>query len=441
MDLPEILGRPTEPRLPSWNLPDFPARISKARHPLMDTSTEEGNSTDSTSGPNSVDRPYQTAPIKISIHTLASRMRNITTPGIDSTHLPPGATEASLPVSMEDIATFNDILSDEIDSSFSSSICCCDDCFDDFAKHWPGIINRRMDFQTSSIDMDDYLDSSRIRDIYSEGEFSTLRHFAQCTRCGSFGACNFWIYEHTFNNSDEVERQIAETAVLAAHTPFLLLENEFARKVRDRISQLRPVSNKVMDRPLYRARDALGLARLGQDPKDLQTFSPPPGRLVTEGRFNHAGHPMLYAATSQKTALAEVGKTGQEYVVAQLNPIGHLLAILDLEEISEDGEEDDVPKAVAQSILVASPARNEGWRKPEYAFSRFIADCAIADGFDAIRYGSTREAEGCNIVYLSPPPDVSEIVGFVSSKRFIYGEPPVGPLGATLSNSEELPAP
>lgn len=347
-------------------------------------------------------------------------LRKITSSSIDATILAPGAASSSLPVSMTDIESFNGILSDEIDSSFSSSICCCDLCFDEFSHRWPGIISRDMDFQTSCMDMQSYLETSRIRDIYSEEEFRTLRHFAQCTRCGSFESYKFWIYEHSFNNPEEIERQIAETAIMAANTPFLLLENELARRVRDRISQLRlEILETRIDHPLYRARSATDLARLRQNPLDLQAFSPPPGRYVMEGRFNHAGHPMLSVATSLNTAPLEIGQTGQAYTIAGLIPTDRPLAILDLEQISKDGAEDDLLKAVAQSILIASPAREDGWRKPEYAFSRFIADCAKADDFHAIRYGSTKESEGCNIVFLSPPADISDLVRLTSSETLI----------------------
>jgi len=51
-------------------------------------------------------------------------LREITSFDIDSTLRAPGARSASLPVSMHGIKTFNGILSDENDSSFSSSICC-----------------------------------------------------------------------------------------------------------------------------------------------------------------------------------------------------------------------------------------------------------------------------------------------------------------------------
>ncbi|HAL23287.1 MAG TPA: hypothetical protein DCP40_11255 [Stenotrophomonas sp.] len=347
-------------------------------------------------------------------------LRKITSLDIDSTLRAPSADSASLPVSMHDIEIFNGILSDEIDSSFSSSICCCDFCYDEFAARWPGIISRDMDFQCSSLDMQFYLEHSRIREIYSHEEFSTLRNFAQCTRCGSFQSFNFWIYEHTFNNPEKIERQIAEAAMTAACTPFLLLENEFSRTVRSRISHVRSeVAETKIDTLLYRARSAVDLARLGQDPKELQAFSPPPGQYVKEGRFNHAGHPMLYVATSQNTALLEIGQMGQAYTIAELSPTDRPLAMLDLEEISRNGEEDDVLKAVAQSVLVASPAKEDGWRKPEYAFSRFIADCAKSDGFDAIRYGSTREAEGSNIVFLSPPADISGLLRLNSTMTLI----------------------
>jgi hypothetical protein len=52
--------------------------------------------------------------------------------------------------------------------------------------------------------------------------------------------------------------------------------------------------------------------------------------------------------------------------------------------------------------LCAAPRQGEGWNKPEYVFSRFVADCALHAGFHAIRYGSTKDPHGENLVLLQP---------------------------------------
>lgn len=47
-----------------------------------------------------------------------------------------------LPIDDDDVETFNDILSDEIDLDFASSICCCEHCYRDFREHWPDVAFR-----------------------------------------------------------------------------------------------------------------------------------------------------------------------------------------------------------------------------------------------------------------------------------------------------------
>ena len=47
--------------------------------------------------------------------------------------------------------------------------------------------------------------------------------------------------------------------------------------------------------PLYRARRAEKLLS-----PHITDFGPPPAHLVEEGRYNHAGHSMLYLARIQK---------------------------------------------------------------------------------------------------------------------------------------------
>jgi hypothetical protein len=50
---------------------------------------------------------------------------------------------------------------------------------------------------------------------------------------------------------------------------------------------------------------------------------------------------------------------------------------------------------------MSSPNEGEGWFKPHYIFTRFIADCAINAEFDGIRYPSVRLGERSNLVLLN----------------------------------------
>ncbi|RCW85056.1 RES family NAD+ phosphorylase [Paracoccus lutimaris] len=312
-----------------------------------------------------------------------------------------------LPISEEDIDIFNDILNEEIDSVFASTICCCDFCYDDFKRHWPEVPFRKIEFQTKSIESWWFLESSRVIDLYTAAEISTLRHCVCCSRCNRFDSWNLWLYEHRFSGADTVEKAIGELLELGSKTPFLMLEHPFAKSVLEQIRTLATVATrKQLDMRLYRARLAADIIKLAQNKDELSTYAPPPAASVGEGRFNHAGHPMLYVASSPAVAAAELGRPGDLCNVAELY-IAAELKILELIDFDENAPGYELLEALASSALLLEPRTGEGWMKPQYVFSRFVADCAISAGFNAIRFGSTKRVIGNNIVILDPPLDFS----------------------------------
>jgi hypothetical protein len=344
-------------------------------------------------------------------------------PGHEPGLIPDSGIGPFLPVTDEDVEIFNDILGDEIDSAFESTICCCDFCYEDFKRHWPEVAFRETAFQTESMEAWWFLEYSRMIDLYSPAEMSTLRHFVQCLRCGRFGSHNLWLYEHLFSDAPEIEAAVDELLVLGSNTPFLMLDHPFARRVFDQIRSLaataapRPVGVRI-----YRARLAAEVAGLGQDPAALTTYAPPPSAHVGEGRFNHAGSPMLYAASTPVVATTELGRPGEHCYVAELR-IATDLKVLDLVDLEEGSEGFELMKALASSALLLAPNSGEGWLKPQYVFSRFVADCARSAGFDAIRYGSTKLVSGTNIVILNPPADFSALASLVRQEGLVSGEP------------------
>jgi hypothetical protein len=56
--------------------------------------------------------------------------------------------------------------------------------------------------------------------------------------------------------------------------------------------------------------------------------------------------------------------------------------------------------AMLFSSLMSAAADNDGWDRPEYTITRFVADCARFDAVDAIQYPSTRFGQGRNLVVL-----------------------------------------
>ncbi|MEX2697081.1 RES family NAD+ phosphorylase [Rhizobium mongolense] len=330
----------------------------------------------------------------------------------DMTFIPDDLIGPFLPVTQSEIGWFNDIVSDEVDSAYASSICCCDACYDDFQRYWPGVAFREMEFQTQSMDLAGFIDYSRIVDLYSPAELSTLRHLVKCPRCGAHIAGYMWLYEHRFSGADDLESAIEELTALGSRTPFLILEHDLAGRLLEQIRlHASTVTPTALPNVLYRARSAESVAQLGQSPAEMESYAPAPAEHVTEGRFNHAGSPMLYLANTSKTALREIGEPDKDFHVAALT-IHQPMRVLDLVDIDEDIPSYELFAAIANSALLAAPRTGKGWLRQQYVFSRFVADCARSAGFDAIRYGSTKDPEGWNYVLLEPRNDVGRLASW-----------------------------
>jgi RES domain-containing protein len=340
--------------------------------------------------------------------------RKLTDGNDDQTIIPDGTDSDYLPVSLFDIDTFNDILAEEIDSDFTSSICCCDDCYEDFARRWPGVEMHDVEFQTNAMSVDYCVEQSRLVQLYTAAELRTLKRFVVCARCGTYVRKSIHIFEHPFDRVEEIEESIDELASIGSATPFLLLEHPFARNILEAVRGLSAdTAPKLMPGTFFRARKSADIAKLGQSLSDVATFGPAPPGVIGEGRFNHAGAPMIYLATTLETALLEIGTLSELFSVAELALDGEY-KILDLVELDDSSDARIPILAMANSVLVAAPRIDRGWLRPEYVFSRFVADCAKSAGFDAIRYASTKSGHGENYVLLSPKSDLPSYLRLIS---------------------------
>ncbi|UWU26169.1 RES family NAD+ phosphorylase (plasmid) [Rhizobium sp. CB3060] len=336
--------------------------------------------------------------------------RKLTEGNDGQTIVPNGADASYLAVSEWDIGTFNDILSDEIDSDFASSICCCDACYDEFARRWPGVTMHDLTFMNNAMTVEYCVEQSRLVQLYTPAELKTLKHFVQCPRCDTYVQKSVHIFEHPFDRVREIEEWIDELAEIGSRTPFLLLEHPFARGILEAVRDLSlETQPSALEGAFFRARKTADILRLGQSLSDVTTFGPAPSSVIGEGRFNHAGSPMVYLATTVETALLEIGSTEDEYCIAELSIEGQF-KILDLIELNDSSEARTPILAMANSALVAAPRADRGWLRPEYVFSRFVADCAKNAGFDAIRYASTKSGGGENYVLLSAPQDLLSLI-------------------------------
>jgi hypothetical protein len=294
----------------------------------------------------------------------------------------------------EDKYWFEELFYREIESFCSSDIACCDECYDEFLECWPHAYSaNKAEFQCNSIDLSWFYSGSRLRDVYSEEEFFKFLKLVPCPRCGRELKYNIWHYELPL---DGFEVKIDEISAISQSTPFLLLKHEFAKEVSDvLISLAGNTSKNTLSLSLFRARASNSLKSI-----DTKEFDFPPHSVVSEGRYNHSGMPVLYLGSSPETCFREMREAPCQ--IAEIR-IGKSIKILDLTNSYEaHAEHSDLLTTLVYSALMSAKQVNTGLHKPTYVFSRFVADCAKFAGFDAIKYPSTRtDNESFNIVLLN----------------------------------------
>lgn len=321
----------------------------------------------------------------------------------------------------ERIEIFREYFDRDVEGFFTSSIICCDRCYPEFAEAWPGTAAHDERLQANRMDIDYFLANSRIQDDFLPGEIAALRQHLECPNCEETLDGGFWIYEHRIDIPDAFRRDLHEIQQIAVRSPFLLLTHPFARRVFDTIAAYGAASVvESVQGAFFRCRVGASLPT-----PELADFGPPPAGRVAEGRYNHAGQSMLYLAIARATALAEVGVVGQHLHVAEL-AVDAPLRVLDL-RVQEDADDEEAPliQLLARSALLSAPRKADGWDRPEYVFSRFVADCARHAGYDGIRYGSTKDPFGENLVLLEP----GDIAAYVVFKGCDLVDAPVGSSG------------
>jgi RES domain-containing protein len=305
---------------------------------------------------------------------------------------------------------FQEYFDRDLEHYFTSRISCCKHCFDEFSREWPGTAARDEEFLTSGIEISYFLSQSRIQDVFYPEEIDFFAKKLRCPKCNAVLDGAFFIFEHKFRVDDFNLRYISD---LARSSPFLLLSHPFAAKVFELIKRRGETAEALPAKSTwYRGR----MARDVPESATLSHFGPPPAAKVYEGRYNHAGHPMLYLASSHDTVKGEM-RTSEAISVAEIE-IDLPCRVLDL-SISDDiaDDDDEVIQCLARSALCAAPRQSEGWDRHEYVFTRFVADCARHAGFGAIRYGSVQDRSGVNVVILEPPAEFSTVARLISVKN------------------------
>ncbi|MBI1225158.1 MAG: RES domain-containing protein [Bacteroidetes bacterium] len=133
----------------------------------------------------------------------------------------------------------------------------------------------------------------------------------------------------------------------------------------------------------------------------LEDFLSPPTGKSDEGRFNHSGQSHLYIAEDQETAIIEsLGDRKPSLIWMQKFSLKKIENILDLSYDWDKLGPSTSTLLVAlhnSSVLQQSINNKDKW-KPDYYLTRFIMDCAKISGYNGIKYNSTKNHSGINIV-------------------------------------------
>lgn len=190
---------------------------------------------------------------------------------------------------------FKELFHHDLESWFSSEMACCDECYDDFLKYWPHVYSAdKAAFQCTSISLDCFYSDSRLSESYTEEGFYKYLKLIPGPRCGSELRYNIWPYNFPFDLVDDFENKITEIVSVAQSTPFMLMEVPFAKELYLAIKYISVPS--LITSPLYRARTKKSLQSAS-----ISEFDFPPKEFVSEGRYNHAGVPILYLASDPAT--------------------------------------------------------------------------------------------------------------------------------------------
>lgn len=278
----------------------------------------------------------------------------------------------------------------DVEAWVNSSIACCDLCYDDFVSKWPLAYHRKAKLQINSIDCETFYSGSRhVQDEFEEPEFLRLWAFVACPRCGERMGSNIFPFEFPFSEARFFEEAFLELGELAHNTPFLVLTSSVARDIFEEVKKTcSKLSAGTPYSQLYRGRCI-------ENPT-FDDFNAPPASVVREGRYNHAGRPVLYLASDEKTCWEECGRPRSGFSILEFSAQAPLLLL----NFSDFDELSNLLSALIYSSLMSSPTDSDGWNRPQYVLTRFVADCARASGIDGIVYPSCRNSNGDNVVLL-----------------------------------------
>jgi RES domain-containing protein len=294
----------------------------------------------------------------------------------------------------EEAAWFYNTFFEELDSWFSADIACCSKCYDKFVRQWPAVYLRDINFQNSGIELDMIYEGTVLRELYTEHEYWQFVKQIKCPYGKHSLGYSIWPYNFPFSPPKGFERKADHIASIAKSTPFLVFRYKFAKEIFKAIREIGNIVQPVkLKKSYFRARLSSQIENL-----TVKDFERPPAKFTSEGRYNHAGMPVLYLANGMSTCFLELGSPSIPIYIAEINLL-ETIKVLDLTDLKYNTKSNtSILSALVYSSLISAPRNTEGWNQSQYVFSRFVADCAKAVGLDAVKYPTTRASSGHNLV-------------------------------------------
>ncbi len=185
---------------------------------------------------------------------------------------------------------------------------------------------------------------------------------------------------------------------LLENFPLLAYSNRFGKRIHKELKE-RKLPSITIKGEFYRARRVESSEVLTVD----GMYNPPIGK-PQEGRFNHAGQSHLYLSNDKATAIKEV-ITNEHSLLVWCQKFELKKEATNILDLTFDWM-NITPSTLLLSLKVYNSIgradRNKELWRPDYYLTRFIMDCAKEQGYNGIKYNSTKDTTEFDVVLFYP---------------------------------------